>query len=157
MSHRSRPAHLAAALPPPEPDPSDAAGEPATVRELGTPRDLVGVLLDQAAARPTSPTLALAHGRRVVVEGSARAPADTVEIRGPGGEIELAITITPEGPRLRVRAATLELDATEAIRMRCEVFELAAARAVAITAARGDVTIDAGDDVVIVGERVRLN
>lgn len=148
MSQRPRPAHLAAALPPPEPDPQG---------QQGTPQDLVGVLLDEAAARPTSPTLALALGRRVVIEGSARGSADTVEIRGPGGEIELAITITPEGPRLRVRAATLELDATEAIRMRCEVFELAAARAVAITAARGDITLDAGDDVVIVGERVRLN
>lgn len=125
--------------------------------DRGQPTDLVGVMLEHAGERPSSPSLRLAHGRCASTVTEGKAPAGAIEIRGPGGEVELRVDITPQGPCLRVRGIRLELEATEAITLRCDVFELEAERGATITAARGDVTLDAGDDVVIVGERVRLN
>lgn len=122
------------------------------------PTDLVGEMLDDAGGRRASaPSLLLAHGRRVSTVTEGKAPASALEIRGPAGDVELRLDLTPQGPRLRVCGIRLELTATEAITMRCGVFELEAERGATIAAPRGDVTLDAGDDVVIVGERVRLN
>jgi len=65
--------------------------------------------------------------------------------------------LTADGPRLRIEGAALELVAARSVAVRCETFTVEAELEAAITVRRGDVRIDAGDDVVVTGERVLLN
>lgn len=118
-----------------------------------TPRALV----------PTSPAaLSLPSGRALTVTPTPE--GERVTITGRGGEVELAIELTPEGPRLRMRAVSLELDARERITARCERFEVHAREELCldapeahVSATRGDLRLSASDCVRARGERVLLN
>lgn len=99
-----------------------------------------------------SPTI-LAHGRTL----ACSADGDRIELRSPSGELELTIELGPDGPRLRVRAVNLELEAAKAIRMKCETFALEADRDASIRAPHGAIALVANDDVDVKGERILLN
>lgn len=116
--------------------------------------DLVEELLAELEGRrATNPEVRVAHGRSV----DALDDGDIVRIRDPQGAVELEIRITPRGPQLRIEGASLELVAARSIDLRCETLSIEAELGASITARRGDVRIDAGDDVVVTGERVLLN
>jgi len=110
-----------------------------------------------------------------------------IEICAPSGPCLLEVTITPEGPRVRLSGAQIEIAAPERLTLATKHFELKAERAdidvagelreriggdairttkgtaaligrdVRLKAPTGEVTIDANDDVDVRGERVRLN
>lgn len=110
-------------------------------------------LLDEIAASEVAPPgPALAHGRSLEVEGR-----EFVRICDRDGAVELEVRVTVDGPRLVVRGAAIELVATRSLDVRCERFSVTAELGVSLTAERGDVRLDAGDDVVVTGERVLLN
>jgi hypothetical protein len=87
-------------------------------------------------------TLELQRGRTLVAED------DLVEIRAPSGTIEIRIRITDDGPVLELESVRLALRAREAIDLEAEQITLSG---------RADVRVDAGGDVVVTGETIRLN
>lgn len=138
-------------------------------------------LEDLAVRRP------LDSGRRVEVESPGDG-TDHVVIRSPDGEVELEVVLGEEGPRLRFRAAEIQLESQGRLGLRCEDLDVHAsgrirqvagggleqkvvgdaqlsvsgdltseARTTRIESRRGDVRIRANDDVLLNGERVKLN
>jgi hypothetical protein len=153
------------------------ASEPLVVRSAGaSPR-----LEDLDVRRP------LDSGRRVDVESPGDG-TDRVVVRNPEGEVELEVVLTESGPRLRFRAAEIELESQGRLGLRCTDLDVHAsghirqvagdgleqkvvgdaqlsvsgdlsslARSTRIESRRGDVRIRANDDVLLNGERVKLN
>ena len=106
--------------------------------------------------RPNRTTLTVGYGRTLQLDRRDGAD-DVLEIRAGTGEIELAVVFTSTGPTLRLRAVGLELEATEAIRMKCGRFELEAEHEARISTPRGGIALIANDDVDVKGERILLN
>jgi len=90
----------------------------------------------------------------------------------PGQEsFAVEITIIAQGPVIRACAAALEIESATDISARCERFTVdaresvtlragiarAEGRTIELDAKAGDVRIHANDDVVMDGERIRLN
>ena len=113
--------------------------------------------------------LALSRGRQLKVELGAS--QDTIEIRSPAGDIELAIVVGPDGPRLKIRAVDIELVAENRLSMICNSIDIRASsdakleaggvaslvgRDVSVTS-KGEIELDANDDVHVRGERIKLN
>ncbi len=107
-------------------------------------------------AKDAQPNLAVAHGRVVQLHG-AEGEQSILQVRAPNGEIEITLEFTPAGTRVRLRASDLELEATSAIRVRCETFDVEAERGARIAAPKGAISLLANDDVDVKGERVLLN
>jgi hypothetical protein len=91
-------------------------------------------------------TLELQRGRTLLVEPTG--DEDLVEIRAPSGTVEIRIRITDDGPVLELESVRLALRAREAIDLEAEQITLSG---------RADVRVDAGGDVVVTGETIRLN
>ncbi|APR88181.1 hypothetical protein A7982_13530 [Minicystis rosea] len=136
------------------------------VVEEGTSALLDGV----EVPRESTSRIALPSGR--AIEAVAGPDGERVRVRGRGGEVEIEVILTERGPVLKMRAVDLELSAAGAVRVDCDRFHVRAAsgivqetggelalggRAATITAERGDVAIEANDDVRLRGERVKLN
>lgn len=106
--------------------------------------------------------LALAHGRTVSI--SSGDDGETVEIRADGGEVELRIRMTPEGPVVQLDGAKVEINAAESIRMQCKEFsvqateklELGSDKELAVKST-GKMDIESADDCVIRGKMIYLN
>lgn len=141
----------------------------------------------RAAAATTDLAVPATAGRRPVrvrmgshvllVESSAS--GGSLRLVGPDGAQPLEITIGPDGPILRLHAGltvavdgplslsadTLSLRAQTAIdissagslSVRAEGDLLSEARAQVIQANAGDVRVTANDDVIVDGERIKLN
>lgn len=126
----------------------------------------------EATPQPThpAPRLALPSGR--AVEARADGAGERVTVRSATGEVELEVSFTERGPVLRFRAADLELASAGDVRIDCDRFLVRAAsgivqetggdlqltgRSARIEAERGDVEIEANDDVKLLGERIKLN
>ena len=117
----------------------------------------------RATALVVESRLDLPSGRSIECQ-DAEAGGELVTIRGRNGQVELEVRLTEAGPVLRFDAAQLELRSTGAIRAICDRFEVEAAGAVSmvarvvdIRATRGDVRVQANDDVKLNGERIKLN
>ncbi|EYF08060.1 hypothetical protein [Chondromyces apiculatus] len=141
---------------------------------------------DQASGRDAAPqepqadvrTLALAHGHALVVSGDQE--RNVLHLKDPSGAASLEIAIGPEGIRLMVRGAGLSLATTGALAIEAESLSLHGKNGVSVTtegdarieagglletvgrsqhirSARGDVRVQANDDVRLEGERIRLN
>jgi hypothetical protein len=141
---------------------------------------------ERAAEVPGAPSaLELRGGYRVEVEhGSA---SDTLSLRAPSGDLVIAVTLTPEGPVLRLSGARVELTAPT-LALTCDDLALRAKRSalvevggdlveaiggarqthvtgalhvaakdVALAARQGEMRLEANDDVRVKGERVLLN
>jgi hypothetical protein len=96
------------------------------------------------AASGDSGTLQLASGRTLEWQASDGG-AEHVRIRGVGGEIELDVTLTEEGPRLRFKAAELALEADGKVQVDCDEFHVRS---------RGDIVHEAAGNM---GESVAGN
>jgi len=68
--------------------------------------------------------MVLASGRVITVTPEAEGGVERVEIRSPTGELEVSVVMTPEGPRLRIRALDIDLDAARSLRMRCQTLAI---------------------------------
>jgi hypothetical protein len=95
-----------------------------------------------------------ASGRRVVFDLSGS--QGEIEVRGAGGELELRIRLTAEGPVLSVSAARIELNAVDAVAVRCGSFEVDARDGARITS-EGPMELASTGDMRIDGERLLLN
>ncbi|WP_434045953.1 MULTISPECIES: hypothetical protein [Sorangium] len=122
-------------------------------------------------------TVALAHGHSLVVEGGQE--HNRLQLVDPSGAAHLEISIGPEGIRLVVRGAGLSLATTGALAIEADTLSLHGKNGISLTtdgdarveaagrletvgrsqlirSARGDVRIQANDDVAVTGERIRL-
>ncbi len=106
--------------------------------------------------KDSTTTIVLGHGHLLQLQRRDGAD-DTLEVRAPNGEIELAIIVTVSGPKLRLRAVDLEIEATQSLRIKCERFEVEADHEARITSPRGGIALFANDDVDVKGERILLN
>ncbi len=113
----------------------------------------------------------LTHGRALSVDLD-HAGVDLIQLRSATGEVELAIEVGPDGPKLRVRAVDIELTAERKLAMRCAELDVQvsgqatvaaegelqmAGLDVRVLAERGEIQLRANDDVDVRGERIRLN
>lgn len=89
-----------------------------------------------------APVLELDHGRTLVVE------EDLVEVHAPGGEVEVRIRLTEDGPVLEMTAVRLALKAEEAIELE--------APDVKVTASN-EMGLHAEGDVRVTGDCIWLN
>jgi len=97
-----------------------------------------------ATAEPAAPRL-LPSGRSVVVRVDG--DGESLEVRTPGGEVEVLITLTAAGPLVRLSGARLELESPDSVSVRCRSFEVRAA----------EVTVRAEADLRLDGGMIRLN
>ncbi len=129
---------------------------------------LFQVLAESAAAAParlTTPT-----GRSVEVHSAGE--EDRLTVRAASGVVELEVRFTERGPLLRFSGADVELQATKTLRLAAQNIEAHAQEGVTMTATqdvslrgdavniqaeRGNVKVEANDDVILLGERIRLN
>lgn len=88
----------------------------------------------------------LPSGRVVAVR--AVGGEEAVEVRSADGLLELRLVLTDAGPVLRLRGVRLEVEASDAVALRCREF------AVETT---GDIRLRAGGDTHIDADYVRLN
>jgi hypothetical protein len=133
---------------------------------------------DEPERRALIKTTTLASGYGVRTE--ERPGGDVLEIVAPGGQVCLQIVLAPEGLKVQIDSAALEVRAKGTIAVECETLAVRARESIALTAGkdvaidaggmieteawgqeirarRGDVHLEANDDVLLDGERVRLN
>ncbi len=139
-----------------------------------------------AAKRPAGArSLALRDGGRVRL--STEPAGETLRVVSAGGEVRLEVLVTPEGAVLRLAGPRVSIEAEGALAVRCASFEvraeqislgasgevslaagrglelhaghdaLVSAQAVKVEARRGELALQANDDVALNGERVLLN
>jgi hypothetical protein len=122
---------------------------------------------------PGVDTIALGNEHTIaVLRDDERVRFRVTRSDGDGPGLEMEIVLTPAGPTVRVRAASLELEATDSVALRCKDFRVEAsenlelvagknaridAEAVHLEARVGRATIHANDDVQLLGEQVLLN
>jgi hypothetical protein len=103
----------------------------------------------------------LRDGRKLVV--SEQGSEQLVEIRNPGGMVEVRIKLTEQGPVLQMEAARLQLKATEAVEIESqrvaikgtEHLELAG-KEVELTSEE-DARVEAKGELVVRGKMIYLN
>lgn len=97
---------------------------------------LVDIAIAQSAVQPRQ----LASGRSVHVKTVGA--EESVEIRSPGGDVELTIVLTDQGPVVKLRGATLEMEATEKLSMSCKQLDLRAEDNARIECGKLDIQAD---------------
>jgi len=126
------------------------------------------------------PATATALSSGYGVRTEARVGGDVLEIIAPDGRVCLQIVLTPEGPRVQIASAALQVRTQGSLQVECETLSIHARESISlradgdvsidagrmleteawgqeIRARRGDVHLEANDDVLLDGERVRLN
>ncbi|MBM3760575.1 MAG: hypothetical protein FJW36_10055 [Acidobacteria bacterium] len=109
-----------------------------------------------------SHTIDLQNSRTITVT-----PADghdLIEIHGNGGQLELRVKLTPEGPILQMESIRLNLKSSEVVSVECKTFEVRASEGVDVHSDGGmqlsgqaDVRVNANGDVIVTGEKIFLN
>ena len=72
----------------------------------------------------------LPSGRTVAV--NAADGEERLEIRGVGGEVEVSIALTDDGPVVRLTGANLQISSTETVALNCKRLELTTSEDLAI-------------------------
>lgn len=90
--------------------------------------------------------LDLAHGRTLTI--AARPGAQLLELRAPGGAVELRIHVTGDGPVLSAESVRLSLTAAEDIELRCRHFRLEACETLEL-ASRGSARVQAAESISV--------
>ena len=110
----------------------------------------------------TDPIIELKGGRTVsvVVEETGEA----VEIRAPGGAVELRIRMTPDGPVVRLEGQQVEIVAADEIALCCRKFRVKASEEFDVESAgtmairsKGQMDIATDDECIVKGKMIRLN
>ncbi|MCZ2342112.1 MAG: hypothetical protein LC104_10000 [Bacteroidales bacterium] len=96
----------------------------------------------------------LNNGRRLVLESDGT--ADYLRVLSPDGQIEIDMMITADGPIVRVRAARLEIAATEEMSLRSQQLTLDASAGIALRSA-GPVRITGEELRVRTEQSIHLN
>ena len=105
------------------------------------------------AERPSTLERSLPSGRSFVMRLDDA--GEQLEIRSPGGELEVSIVLGPDGPVVRLRGARLEVDSPE-IALRCRTFDVQATSALNLQS-QGDLRLK-GDEIRALATRdIHLN
>lgn len=70
--------------------------------------------------------------------------------------LEIDISLTPQGPVIRARAAALDIEVAHDLVARCDTFRVEASRAIELVSG-GNLQARANDDVQLLGEQILLN
>lgn len=108
-------------------------------------RAATATAIDLRSARQDGGALDLEGGFSAATDASR----ETLTITAPGGEVLLRLRFSAEGARLELDQPDLTLSVAGRLRLEGET--------VAVRARRGDVELEANDDVRLRGERIRLN
>jgi phage gp45-like len=107
-------------------------------------------------------SLDLQNARTLTVTPSEE--GDLVEIHASGGQVELRIRLTPDGPVLQMESIRLSLKSAENVDVNCKNFEVRATEGVDLHSDGGmqlsgqaDVKIDSAGNVIVKGEMIYLN
>jgi hypothetical protein len=142
------------------------------VADDGMNRLIASVDLDRAPTRHMFDS-----GREVMLQ---RTTQDSLIVRGPSGQIELSVRFTEEGPVLSFSGAAIDLVSPGAINLECGSLRVHSRDGIALEASGdivqiakgalrseaddvslrsrvGDLKLAANDDVIVEGERIRLN
>lgn len=95
-------------------------------------------------------TLQLASGRSLQWQALDDG-TEHVRIHGVGGEVELHVALTEDGPRLRFKAADLALEADGKVQVDCEEFNVQARSAI-VQHTDGDLEQRAAGNAVVVAD-----
>jgi hypothetical protein len=127
-------------------------------------RETGPITLEEVGLEPAVPERSIVHlpsGRQVEISAQAE---ERVQIRGRDGLVELTVILGERGPRLVFEAAELDLRAAGAVNIDCRQLNVRASESLALEAprarleaTRGDLELKANDNVVAVGEEIRLN
>ncbi len=110
------------------------------------PKPTVVSLPATATAPADASELPLQHGRRLALVASGA--DDLVEVRGAGGQLELRIRLTAEGPVLQMESLRLTLKAAQDVKVDCASFDVHAREGLALRA-DGEVRVN--------GQMIHLN
>lgn len=127
---------------------------------MSSPKEKLGLVTEEDETSE-SREVSLQNGRRLTVTDQGH--DQLVEIRGEGGLLELRIQLTDAGPVLQMEAIRMELKASEAVSIAAPTVEVHASEKLALTSAEvsvkstGDMTIEAGGEVRVVGTMIYLN
>jgi len=86
----------------------------------------------------------LPSGRTLAV--NAADGEERLEIRAPGGEVEVAIVLTDDGPLIRLTGANLQISSTETISLNCKRLEMTTTEDLAIRTG-GSLAIHSADEI----------
>ena len=107
-------------------------------------------------------TTYLRGGRTLSV--SSGAGDEVVEIRSPGGLVELRVRLTEDGPVLQLDGVKLEVKAAESVDIECQRFSVKASEKAEVTSggdlevrADKEMTIESADDLTVRGKIIHLN
>lgn len=132
--------------------------------------------MNDARSPRDRPPVALATGYSLRLRDADR----TLEVYAPSGHMCVKLVLAPEGPRIELHGADLAIRTERTLTVECERFDLRAAKGLALAsggdlelaavgalrseafaqrhvATRGDIQLQANDDVQLDGERIRLN
>lgn len=115
----------------------------------------------EAGTTPHLSTGVLPSGRSIVVtlsDGQER-----LEIRDPGGEVEVRVLLTTSGPVVELRGARLAIESADTVAVHCRRLELLATEGADLHS-EGDVRITGREvgvktenDIRLDGAKIRLN
>lgn len=83
----------------------------------------------------------LSHGRSVLLRLGG--DHEEIQVRSPGGDVELRITFTADGPVATLRGGKLNLEAVDSMTLDCKNLDVRARESAAIDCGRLDVHSDA--------------
>lgn len=131
---------------------------------------------------PMLPGLSLQHtlASGYAIEADSTPHHETIRVMAPDGRICLKMTLTPDGPLLELSGVSLAVSAQRDIQIRCESLGIHTQTALTLSsggdldlvargelrseavaqyhhATLGDIEMNANDDVMLNGERIRLN
>lgn len=112
------------------------------------PSDTPPLSTQPSREAPESGTLPLASGRSIQWQALDDG-TEHVRIHGVGGEIELDVVLTENGPRLRFKAADLALQADGKVQVDCDEFRVRATSAI-VHETPGDKAESVGGNAVTV-------
>lgn len=117
---------------------------------------------EQEDERGEERSVYLQHGRTLAV--SAAGTTEVIEIRAAGGQVELRIRMTEDGPVLQLDGVKLAVNAAESIQMQCKTFSVQASESVEIASkggvavkAEAEMDIESTKDVRVRGDKIFLN
>lgn len=102
----------------------------------------------------------LTGGRSVIVtstnDGRDGQKRETVEFRADGGDVELRVRMTADGPVVELSGARVEINAAETISMSCKELTINASEKLKL-GSEGTVEVESTDDLVLRGKMIHLN
>ncbi len=88
---------------------------------------------------------------------------EELEIRDADGQVEVSVSLTADGPVVRVRGGRLELDAVDTVAVRCRRFEVNTAECTDLSSSgpvriKGEeLRVKTEEDIHLNGQVIRLN